>query len=219
MEVGRSVRKAVADRLTGDMESAMLHACNAVDGTAKKVYPNLGVGGRFKKLLRENYSGILEPMVPGINLEETVFPVSIRSASGPGGRPDIADILYVVHRCNHGHGDALPAGYELIPDATTEPARTSMEIKIAPHGDWVVRLSDRSIYGMAAVALLSPANVGQVLQGGLHLTWASMSGETSVRLDNGWWGRADDFAAITAMDHERARVTLDFSNVMPSPTP
>ncbi len=68
MEVGKSVSKAIADRLMGDMESAMLHACNAVDGTAKKMYPNLGVGARFRKLLRENYVGILEPMMPGINL-------------------------------------------------------------------------------------------------------------------------------------------------------
>lgn len=219
MEVGRSVSKAISDRLSGDMESAMLHACNAVDGTAKKLYPSMGVGKRFRKLLRENYSGILEPMMPGVNLEETVFPISISGASGPGGRPDVADILYVIHRCNHGHGDALPAGYELIPDTTTEPARTSMQAKINPNGDWVVQLSDRSIYGMAAVALLSPANLGQVLQGGLHLTWTSMSGGISVRLDNDWWGRADDFAAITAMDHERTRVTLDFGNVMPTPTP
>jgi hypothetical protein len=104
VEVGRSISKAIADRLDGDMEPAMLHACNAVDGTAKKMYPSLGVGARFRKLLRENYTGILEPMVPGVNLEKTVFPISISGATGPGDQPDVADILYVIHRCNHGHG-------------------------------------------------------------------------------------------------------------------
>ena len=94
-----------------------------------------------------------------------------------------------------------------------------MQAKIDPNGDWVVQLSDRSIYGMAAVALLSPANLGQVLQDGPYLTWTSTSGGISVRLDNGWWGRADDFAAITAMDHDRIRVTLDFGNVIPTPIP
>jgi hypothetical protein len=122
VEVGRSISKAVADRLGGDMDSAMLHACNAVDGTAKKIYPTLGVGARFKKLLRDNYASILEPMMPGINLEETVFPISMADASGPGGRPDVATILYAIHRCAHGHGDALPVGYELIPDTTTDLA-------------------------------------------------------------------------------------------------
>lgn len=217
MEVGRSISKAIAERLGGDMDSAMLHAANAVDGTAKKVYPSLGVGARFKKLLRENYTRILEPMMPGVDLAETVFPISISGASGPGGHPDVADVLYSIHRCHHGHGEALPIGWELVPDTTTEPPRTTMNFA-SPNGDWVVRLSDRSIYGMAAVALLSQANVGQTLQGSLHLTWDSTASDIHVRLTNDWWGRAADFAAITAMDRQRISVTLDFSNVMPSPT-
>jgi hypothetical protein len=215
VEVGRSISKAIADRLAGDMDSAMLHASNALDGTAKKLYPTMGVGARFRKLLRENYVGILEPMVPGVNLEMTVFPISISGASGPGGQPDVADILYSIHRCHHGHGEALPIGYELIPDTTTAPPGTTLESRQGPNGQWVVRLSDRSIYGMAAVALLSPVNVGQVLQGSLQLTYGSTSGDISVRLDNAWWGRGDEFAAITAMDRNRISVILDFRNVMP----
>jgi hypothetical protein len=217
MEVGRSVSKAIADRLAGDLDSAMLHACNAVDGTAKKVYPTLGVGARFTRLLRENYASVVEPMMPGINLEETVFPIRMRGG-GPGGRPDVADILYVIHRCHHGHGEPPPTGYELISDTTVEPPRTTMRLEVNTAGDWVVRLTDRSIYGMLAVALLSPTNTGQVLDG-VHLTYSSVSGDIRVRLDNEWWGRADDFAAITATDRKRIRQTLDFTNVMPAPTP
>lgn len=215
MEVGKSINKAVHDRLSGDLESAMLHACNAVDGTAKKVYPSLGVGARFRKLLRENYNGILEPMVPGINFEKTVFPISISGASGPGGLPDVADVLYVIHRCHHGHGEPLPVGWELVPDSTTEPPRTTMNFA-SPNGQWVVRLSDRIIYGMAAVALLSPANVGQDLDDA-YLIYKSVSSDITVQLDNGWWGRVADLAAITAMDRKRTSLTLDFSNVMPVP--
>ena len=42
----------------------MIHACNAIDGTAAKVYPNLANNNapRFKKLLRENCLSIIEPM-------------------------------------------------------------------------------------------------------------------------------------------------------------
>jgi hypothetical protein len=148
VEVGKSITKAIAERIGGDLDSAMLYACNAIDGTAKKVHPTLGVGARFTKLLRANYASILEPMVPGINLERTVFPVQIPNAGGPGGQPDFADIIYVIHRCNHGHGAPLPGGYELKPDTATEPPRTTMTSEKIPAGDWVVRLSDRSIYGM-----------------------------------------------------------------------
>lgn len=218
MEVGKSISKAIAEGLSGDLDSAMLHACNAVDGTAKKMYPALGVGARFRKLLRENYASILEPMMPGINLAQTVFPVQIPGASGPGGLPDAADLLYVIHRCNHGHGAPLPVGYELIRDTTVEPPRTTMMLALNPSGAWVVRLSDRSIYGMAAITLLSPANIGQVLDG-VRVTYGSVSGDIRVWLDNDWWGRADDFAAITAMDRNRISRTLDFSNVMLARTP
>jgi hypothetical protein len=37
MNVGESVRKAIDDWEHGELEAAMLHACNAVDGTAKKL--------------------------------------------------------------------------------------------------------------------------------------------------------------------------------------
>jgi hypothetical protein len=33
------VRKTIDDWEAGETESAMLHACNAIDGTAAKVYP------------------------------------------------------------------------------------------------------------------------------------------------------------------------------------
>jgi hypothetical protein len=75
MKVGDSVRHALDEWERGNLEAAMLHACNAVDGTAKKVFPTLGNNRRFSRLLRENY-GILGPMgAPGINLNDTRFPV------------------------------------------------------------------------------------------------------------------------------------------------
>lgn len=55
MNVGNSVRKAIDDWEQGELESAMLHACNAVDGTAKKLYATLRSNARFTRLLRENY--------------------------------------------------------------------------------------------------------------------------------------------------------------------
>ena len=68
MNVGNSVRKSIDDWETNEHDSAMLHACNAIDGTAKKVYPALGSNARFTKLLRDNYA-ILGPLgMPGITL-------------------------------------------------------------------------------------------------------------------------------------------------------
>jgi hypothetical protein len=59
-----------------------------------------------------------------------------------------------------------------------------------------VRLSDRVIFGLLAVAVLSPANADQKVPNGYHLTF----GGNAVLPINEWWGRARDFPAIAAQD-------------------
>ena len=61
MDVGNSVRKAIAEWESGELDGAMLHACIAVDGTAAKVHPTLGVSARITTLLRQNYISIVKP--------------------------------------------------------------------------------------------------------------------------------------------------------------
>ena len=129
MKIGKSIQKAIDEWESGDFESAMLHACNAVDGTARKLYPSFGNNAGFTRLLRENYN-ILGPMgAPGINLEETRFPVRVERPKAAGGMPDIADVIYGIHRCSHGHVDELPDGFDLLPDAAGPAGRTRMLIE------------------------------------------------------------------------------------------
>jgi hypothetical protein len=164
MNVGESVRHAIDDWEAGKLEAAMLHACNAGDGTAKKVYSREGVGTRFTRLLRENY-GILGPMgAPGLDICATHFPVKVRRAPALGGKPDIADVIYGIHRCTHGHGDELPDGFDLIPVAARPSRRHPLVIS-----DGAVQLSDRIIFGLLAVAVLSSANVDQRVPDGYML--------------------------------------------------
>jgi hypothetical protein len=156
MKVGDSVRKAIDDWEQGELESAMLHACNAVDGTGAKLYPGRGSKARFTRLLRENYA-IFGPMAaPGIALADTRWPVRVQRPSSPGGKPDIADVIYSIYRCAHGHGDELPDGLDLLPDAAGPDRQTRMLIEKGK-----VSLSDRVVFGLLAVAVLSPANTDQ----------------------------------------------------------
>lgn len=204
VNVGNSVRKSIDDWESGEHESAMLHACNAIDGTAKKVYPSLGSNARFTKLLRDNYS-ILGPMgMPGINLTETRFPVTVERPKAPGGKPDLADVIYGIHRCTHGHGDELPGGFELIHDAAGPVRQTRIEIVKG-----AVRLSDRVIFGLIAVAVLSPENMGQAVPDTYYLTF----GAAEKLVINEWWGRSSDFIAIVAGD-PTPLVKLDFGDWM-----
>lgn len=202
VNVGRSVQKAIDEWEAADLDSAMLHACNAIDGTAKKHYPReRGSNARFTRLLRDNY-GILGPMgMPGINVVETRFPVSIQRPKAPGGKPDLADVIYGIHRCCHGHGEALPNGFELLPD-TRGPARhTTLLVERGK-----IRLSDRVIFALIAVAVMCPVSAGQSVPDEYHLTF----GSTHKLMINDWWGRASDFPAIAATDTVPL-VTLDFT--------
>jgi hypothetical protein len=205
MIVGRSVRKAIDDWQHGDLEAAMLHACAAVDGTATKLYPTERTSKRrFTRALRENY-GILGPMgAPGIDLVKTRFPVAVKRPTAPDGKPDLADVIYGIHRCCHAHGDQLPDGFELLRDAAGPKRLTRIGIERGK-----IRLSDRVIFGLLAVAVLSPANRDQALNEleGYYLIF----GESAKLVINEWWGRANEFPAIVAQD-PTPQVKFDFRN-------
>jgi hypothetical protein len=205
VNVGNSIRKSIDDWERGEFEAAMLHACNAVDGTAKKVYPTVqSNNARFTKLLRENYSILGAMGMPGIDLAETRFPVNVERPNAAGGKPDIADVIYGIHRCSHGHGEELPGGFELISDASGPERLTHLQIVKG-----AVRLSDRMIFGLIGVAVLSPVNIGQSVPVGYHLTF----GASERLLINEWWGRTPDFAALAA-EQALPLVKLDFGDWM-----
>jgi hypothetical protein len=204
VNVGESVRHAIDDWQAGKLEASMMHACNAVDGTAKKLYPHAGVGARFTRLLRENYDGILGPMgAPGVDLYGTRFAVKVKA---PGGKPDIADLIYGINRCRHGHGDELPDGFDLLPEASGPPRRTGLRVAI---DGGAVRLSDRIIFGLLAVAVLSPANADQRVPDGYTLSYSN----TNVLPINNWWGRAADFPKVLATDPPPPPVTYGFDQL------
>src|SRR5438552_5656673 len=209
MNVGNSVRKAIADWELGELDSAMLHACNAIDGTAKKLVRKLRSNARFTRLLRESYD-VLGPMgAPGIDLERARWPVKLQRPKATGGQPDFADVIYGIHRCSHGHGEELPDGFELIPDAR-QPVRPGelrkTTVKVV---QGAIQLSDRIIFGLIAVAVLSPANKDRRVPDDYYLTF----GATEKLVVNEWWGRAADFPAVAARE-PMPNMTIDFSEWM-----
>ncbi len=184
MNVGNSVRLAINSFEDGELDSSVLHACNAVDGTAGKVMGRtMGNRDRFTKLLRDHY-WLMEPTaIPGINLVETRF----TNVPLPGcGDPDFADIVYRIHRCTHGHGDELPGGFELTPCPLVGVTRITL-------ADGRLHLPDRLVFGLLFVAVLHPVNRGESVPGSYYLTL-----EKETFPINDWWGRADDFRPIAA---------------------
>ena len=156
MAVGESVRQALEqwDRKVWDV--AMLHACNALDGTSRKRYPALGVGTRFRTAIRDALDIFGVMAMPGVNLEQTRFPVAVRSDLLPERRPDIADVLFGMHRWLHGHSDQSSVQFEISPYVSANAA-----LRIANNG--TVQLPTSAVLGLLAVAVFAPENKGQVI--------------------------------------------------------
>lgn len=204
MDVGRSVTKTIDEIEGRDLESAMLHACNAIDGTAAKVLSQeSGNNKRFTDFLRSNYVILGAMGMPGINLNTTRFPVQVLKPKAPGGDPDLADVVYGIHRCGHGHGSEIPKGFDLKLDFGSGSDITSIDIEQGR-----IRLSDRILFGLLAVAVMAPENIGQNTPAGYHLT---LAGETYQI--NDWWGKRAEFEKVCALVNT-VQVTLNFGDWM-----
>lgn len=198
MNVGDSVACAIDDFEAKKIDSSLLHACNAVDGTASKLARSKqGNKERFTAFLRDYY-WLLEPMVtPGINLVDTRFG-NISLANNPA--PDLADIVYKEFRCRHAHGQEVPPNLSLLrgPRITEEGPFQVMAL-----GEGILNILDSLCMGLVAAAVLSPENRDQTTTPG-H--WFSLGGvQYSL---NEWWGRAEDFRPIAA-SHNLVRVKLE----------
>lgn len=192
VKVGDSIRLAIDDFGRGETEAAMLHACNAVDGTSKKMYPpGTPVGQRFTMLIRQSYDIFGLMSVRGVNVRETRWPVRVNSTLGKDVWPDTADLIYFVHRCAHGHGDELPEDFALVDDNIGMASRLYVE-------KGKVRLPWNTIFGLIAVAVVEQVNVGQQVADGHYLRW----GDPEIRFEiNEWWGRKDEFRALLETQH------------------
>jgi hypothetical protein len=206
MNVGDSVRHSLDHWGKGEWDAGMLHACNAVDATGKKRYPQLRVADRFKRILRDSLDIFGVMALPSLNLDETRFPVQVKSDL-PDQRPDIVDIVYGIHRCTHGHGDDLPDGFELMP--YSEP----VAILRMQHGK--IRLPASAVVGLLAVAVFAPENKGQVIPDNYYLNWRQ-----HIFHICGWWGWQDHFREIVGPVRSRSpSVTINFAHWWDNWTP
>lgn len=203
MNIGQSVSKAIDEWEAGDFDSAMMHACNAVDNTAKRTYPNIrGSNLRFTSLLRDNYSmlGAMGLLVPGFDLVGYRFNIKLDNPKAAGGTPDAADVIYGIHRCCHNHGEALPDGFELFPDAKGDATRFSHNL---PSGR--VRFSDRVIFALLSVVVYSPVNKACKTKDGYYLTY-----HENMMIINEWWGRLGEVKALIEREPPGPMIVMEY---------
>lgn len=185
-----------------ELDKAMLFACLAVDGTAKKMYPHLRVWARFKKFIVDHLD-IVELMYGGIDLKETVFP--FRNAKGKVG-VKFEDIVYEKFRCSLAHGDELPDGYGI----TVKVAECIQQFMIDIKGQSMT-LPESAIYALGLPCVLAPQNADQKIGSNAYHYRDTLNHYLVDR----WWGQIE--CARKIMDFEnQVRVKIDFGNVWPS---
>jgi hypothetical protein len=201
MKVSESVKNSLRDMQQDSFDSALLHACIAVDATARKSYPqHWSVGRRFVTCIRDRY-WILEAMIgPGFNLADTKFPDTLKKNNSP----DLAEIIYEILRCSHAHGDEVPEQFSVIPG------------KSAFLSEWVVgadelHMPDKVVFALLAIAVFSKANRDQKSDG----TWFLSLGDEHFPLVE-WWGREDDFRP-TAAQYNQTRVSAELLQLRSAP--
>lgn len=182
MSVGDDVRNSLDHWSAEEWQSALWYATQAVEETAAKRHPALDPATGFKQTLREDVDVFGAMAGADIDFVASRFPVPIEG-DGPDGRPDIADVLYAVHRYLHEDDAAMPAGLEVVPHVDSEPL-----FNISAGRLW---LRASAALGLLAVAVFSPENKGEPIPGGYQLGWQQF-----VFHVVGWWGWRDHFREI-----------------------
>lgn len=201
MRIQKSLKKAVDEIVANDYESAMLHVCNAIDGTAQKKYGGKSSRTIYTKFLRDHYDLICALTgLPQLNLKDTIWPVTVERTE----KPDFAEMIYGVHRCGHNHGAEVPEGFAFYPDTNDPLNKTTLKIQNGSVG-----LSDRFIWALITIVVLDPVNNDLRLLSpeldGYYLTIGKKR-----YLINEWWGKLDDFPKLPLIT---SKYTFDFTEL------
>lgn len=203
MKISDHIKLSIDASDKKDLDQAMLHACLAVDGTAKKTYQTIHkVGERYRKFINEHLD-IIELMFGGVDLKETLFP--FKDAKGNIG-VTFADIVYEKFRCSLAHGDELPVGFGVSVQIADGHQQFSIDIK-----NQSMTLPQSVIYGLGLICVLDPANADQRIGDNLYY----YRDPINVYVVDRWWGKVE--CARKIMDFESLiRVKMDFKNVWPT---
>ncbi|MCW1960106.1 MAG: hypothetical protein KIH64_016500 [Mycobacterium sp.] len=197
MTVGDEVRSGLDHWSRQEWRPALWHATEALNKTADKRYPALDEGAAFRQTLRDDVD-IFAAMAAGdIDFVGSRFPLPIPSDQ-PDGRPDIADLMFAVHRYLHVDEAEMPAGCQVVP-----PAEGVSMFVIANGRLW---LRATAAIAMLTVSVLAPENEGQPIPESYFLSWRNYDFLVSAS-----WGEGAEFRRLVASVPIQ-RYTLDFGN-------
>ena len=110
MRIKRFIDLSQAEYKKGNYETAFSLACQALDAASSSVYPHLGSGERFKKIIDDNFEYFCREGLPSISCKRITFSNSmIKDELGlKYHRATLQEIIYKLVRCSLIHECALP---------------------------------------------------------------------------------------------------------------
>lgn len=197
MKISEYIKSSLDASDRRELDQALLFACLAVDGTAKKMYPNITrVGDRFTKFITDNID-IIELMHGGLNLKETVFPFPDKK--GNKGLK-FENIIYEKIRCNLAHGSELPNGYKVECKVTDNTYGFAINIK-----EQSMTLPESVIYALGLPCVLSPANSDQIIGSNVYF----YNDPNNHYIIDDWWGQVNSARKVMQFDSQ-PRVKINF---------
>jgi hypothetical protein len=102
-------------------------------------------------------------------------------------KPDLADVVYHIFRCNLAHGKSIPLAYKLLP---VGDGYSKWLI-----GDGILKMPERIIWALLAVSVFCKANSGSQEGENYWLSWGSEILGLGIEKFSvkEWWGKEDDF--------------------------
>ena len=170
-----------------EKEHALLHACFAIDATARNLYSlKKTARSSYIKCLREYY-WLLAPFIGGLDLNTKFEHVSLfNEKNEPIINPDIAEIIYYVFRCNSAHACEIPINYGLV---EVKDNKTFWGFG----DDGILYIPERIVWGLLAIGVFSSANTSIVTDGPHYLTYTSENFKryTSFLIKD-YWGKEEE---------------------------
>jgi hypothetical protein len=198
MKISDHIKHSLDASDNGDLDKSMLFVCLALDGTAKKMYPQIeSTSKRFRRFIIEHID-IIELMYGGVDLQETVFP--FKDGKGNVGIK-FEDIVYEKFRCNLAHGNELPDGYGVTIKLAEGIHQFVIDIKRQ-----TMTLPESAIYTLGLACVLAPVNANQKIGSNLY----HYRDQINYYVVDRWWGKVECARSIMDFDNQ-VKVKMDFS--------
>ena len=196
MKISDHIKNALDACDLKEFDKAMLFACLAVDGTSKKLYPEIKTNkDRFTKFISDHLD-IIELMFGGFNLHETTFP--IKNKKGNIGLK-FQDIVYEKIRCSLAHGNEIPDGFGIT--IKISEGKQQFYIDLINH---TMTFPESVIYALCLPCVLSPVNTNQKINDNKYY----LNDPINHYVIDRWWGKID--CARSIMDFQITKIKIDF---------